>query len=558
MAKRPFKSDSAASYQRLRRQIREAAGTFRSQLEDELQRTFTGRKMTLISEIPEKNRGGEWDWWTDGKISKAEKARLRRNWMTRGGTTPDNLLPFDSAMNQKVAAENWLELTRKIDILRRFENTGKLPSNMAAYGGIDLNDVLEPLLADFKTDYRIDRLSPTRLLINSSEQDALKYFRELLEESAESYGQPSGGIKSRIASELDIPASSVSEDYLQDNFSRVKRTDEAGNVYDAYVSKGQKNISTTANRQRLMENIQRAKSVVQGDAVIPENSLPVYHPVSGELLGYSNPVKQGAFVADKGKREILVVDEGGNVIDLNKLIEPDKKRTKKSGSKTGPTGKTKKIGNKIFEEHKVINKQTGESESVFRLQGVADSAESAASKVAPEIKTYKENPVVGKVMGKKAALAAFDERLTEQLADENFLPSLEKSLEDSRFFDQFKTPEYGEDIKITRKEYVKDPITKVVSKVDQEKLIGKKITGFIDEAKRTPEEQAEILANVARRQSEAAAKRSAAAATAASDVTESVARSVATNPKSIKMLALGLAIGGFGAGYMNNRRKKNR
>jgi len=557
MAKRPFKSDSAASYQRLRRQIREAAGTFRSQLQDELERTFQGRKMTLISEIPEKNRGGEWDWWTNGKVSKAEKARLRRNWMTKGGMTPDDLLPFGSAMSQKTAAEDWLELTRKIDILRRFENTGKLPSNMAAYGGIDLNDVLEPLLADFKTDYRIDRLSPTRLLINTSEQDALKYFRELLEESAESYGEPSGGIKSRIASELDVPASSMDEDYLQDNFSRVKRTDEAGNVYDAYVSKGQKNISTTANRQRLMENIQRAKSIVQGDAVIPENTLPIYHPVSGELLGYGHPVKQGAFVADKGKRELLVVDEGGNVIDLNKLIEPDKRKT---GSKIGPTGKTKKIGNKIFEEHKVINKQTGKLESVFRLQGqgVADSAESAASKIAPKIKTYKENPVVGKVMGKKAALAAFDERTTAELADENFLPNLERYLEDSKFFDQFKTPVYGEDIRLIKKEYVKDPTTKVVSQVDQEKLIGKKITGFIDEAGRTSEEQAEILANVARRQSEAAAKRSAAAATAASDVTESVARSVATNPKSIKMLALGLAIGGFGAGYMNNRRKKNR
>lgn len=555
MAKRPFKSDSAASYQRLRRQIRETAGTFRSQLEDELQRTFTSRRMTLISEIPEKNRGGEWDWWTNGKLSKMEKARLRRNWMTKGGMTPDDLLPFGSAMSQKTAAEDWVELTRKIDILRRFENTGKLPSNMAAYGGIDLNDVLEPLLTDFKTDYRIDRLSPTRLLINTSEQDALQYFRELLEESAESYGQPSGGIKSRIASELDIPASSMSEDYLQDNFSRVKRTDEAGNVYDAYISKGQKNISTTANRQRLMENIQNAKKIVKGDAVIPENSLPIYHPVSGELLGYGNPVKQGAFVADKGKREMLVVDEG-NVIDLNKLMDPKQD----AKLKTGPTGKTKKVGNKIFEEHKVINKDTGKLDTVFKLQGqgVTDSVENAASKIAPEIKTYKENPVVGKVMGKKAALAAFDERVTEQLADENFLPSLEKYLEDSKFFDQFKIPEYGEDVKIIRKENVKDPITKVVSEVDQEKLIGKKVTGFIDEAKRTPEEQAEILANVARKHSEAAARRSAAAATATSDVTESVARSVATNPKSIKMLALGLAIGGFGAGYMHNRRKNNR
>lgn len=138
------------------------------------------------------------------------------------------------------------------------------------------------------------------------------------------------------------------------------------------------------------------------------------------------------------------------------------------------------------------------------------------------------------------------------------MPSLEKYLEDSKFFDQFKIPEYGEDVKIIRKENVKDPITKVVSEVDQEKLIGKKVTGFIDEAKRTPEEQAEILANVARKHSEAAARRSAAAATATSDVTESVARSVATNPKSIKMLALGLAIGGFGAGYMHNRRKNNR
>lgn len=69
--------------------------------------------------------GGEWDWWTEGKISKQEKARLRRSgYIAEGGSSPD---VFGLEKN----ADDYLDFTRRIDALQRFANTGKLAEGPA-------------------------------------------------------------------------------------------------------------------------------------------------------------------------------------------------------------------------------------------------------------------------------------------------------------------------------------------------------------------------------------------------------------------------------------------
>lgn len=69
--------------------------------------------------------GGEWDWWTEGKISKQEKARLRRSgYIAEGGFSPE---VFGLEKN----ADDYLDLTRRIDALQKFANTGKLAEGPA-------------------------------------------------------------------------------------------------------------------------------------------------------------------------------------------------------------------------------------------------------------------------------------------------------------------------------------------------------------------------------------------------------------------------------------------
>ncbi len=69
--------------------------------------------------------GGEWDWWTEGKISKQEKARLRRSgYIAEGGFGPD-------AFGLEKNADDYLDLTRRIDALQKFANTGKLAEGPA-------------------------------------------------------------------------------------------------------------------------------------------------------------------------------------------------------------------------------------------------------------------------------------------------------------------------------------------------------------------------------------------------------------------------------------------
>ena len=102
-------------------------------------------------------RGGEWDWWAN--LSKAEKSRISSNWTALGGMQPDQFGIDDSIPGQfrsvDEGVEEFLDLTRRIDVLKRYANTGKLPKNMDAYGGLDLDSIFSGVVSDYEMDMRV-------------------------------------------------------------------------------------------------------------------------------------------------------------------------------------------------------------------------------------------------------------------------------------------------------------------------------------------------------------------------------------------------------------------
>jgi hypothetical protein len=115
-------------YNSLKKELRLAA-----QKEADLYKGLFAEKYGVIKPISKTVRGtnnkkltgGEWDWWTDGQISKQEKARLRKSgYIAEGGFSPD-------VFGLEKGADEYLDLTRRIDILQKFAKTGKLAEGAA-------------------------------------------------------------------------------------------------------------------------------------------------------------------------------------------------------------------------------------------------------------------------------------------------------------------------------------------------------------------------------------------------------------------------------------------
>lgn len=140
---------------------------------------YPGKNLKLFSNA--KNKGGEWDWWES--LSSKEKNRLRRNWMSKDAPFgPDQIFDLHGA-------DEWLEQTRRIDVLRTFTSTGRLPKTSITdgYGNIDIDDVLKSSVDDISFDYRVD-ISPSQLFL-ADEKDQLEYFKTIQEESRIAYGE---------------------------------------------------------------------------------------------------------------------------------------------------------------------------------------------------------------------------------------------------------------------------------------------------------------------------------------------------------------------------------
>jgi hypothetical protein len=183
-------------------EINELKETFRSnaakEVED-LQSRFNKLGLSRLSPPPElqtrttmsgeKYRGrrqGEWDWYS--QLSSEEKARIRRNWTSPGGLTPDKLGMDDSIAGQfssvDDAVEEFLDLTRRIDALKRYVNTGKLPKNMNAFGGMDLDSIFSGVTSDLELDMR------TPISISGFYEDnPIEYWKNIQAISAEEYGE---------------------------------------------------------------------------------------------------------------------------------------------------------------------------------------------------------------------------------------------------------------------------------------------------------------------------------------------------------------------------------
>lgn len=179
----------------LRAVIRQRAGEEAAALEDQ----FTEKGLGFISPPPKLEtkttisgqkyrggRGGEWDFFSG--LSKAEKSRLRRSWTLPGGMQPDQFGIDDSITGQfrsvDEGIEEFLDLTRRIDVLKNYSKTGKLPSNMDAYGGLNLDSIFGGALGEIEMDMRVP-VSISGLY----GEDSLGYLSGLQADSAAAYGE---------------------------------------------------------------------------------------------------------------------------------------------------------------------------------------------------------------------------------------------------------------------------------------------------------------------------------------------------------------------------------
>lgn len=173
--------------EKLKAVLRASAAQEASVLESEFERKGLG----FISPPPElqtrtniggaKYRGrvqGEWDWYSN--LTKVEKNRLRRNWTSPGGMQPDQFGINDSITGQfrsvNEGVEEFLDLTRRIDVLKTYANTGRLPKNMDAYGGLDLDKIFSGVFNEIESELRVS-VSMSELL-----DDPLTYLSKLYNE----------------------------------------------------------------------------------------------------------------------------------------------------------------------------------------------------------------------------------------------------------------------------------------------------------------------------------------------------------------------------------------
>lgn len=107
---------------------------------------------------PPTSAGGEWDWFAE--LTRAERARITRRWMSPYGNGPDLIadafhLPVDEAMAE------WVRCTRLIDTAAsmhiRKSGSGYVPGS-ASVGGYEVDDLfphpdyrLADLFASFPT-----------------------------------------------------------------------------------------------------------------------------------------------------------------------------------------------------------------------------------------------------------------------------------------------------------------------------------------------------------------------------------------------------------------------
>ena len=125
-------------------------------------------KTTVSGQKIRGGRGGEWDAYTN--LHPAEKARLRKNWMSETGHAPDQMALEMGVDSSDQAFETFLNHSRQIDLLEYYGKTGRMPKNYSGYGGKALDSsFLDHLSIDLRILHDSD-LTPTQQLDYLKEQ----------------------------------------------------------------------------------------------------------------------------------------------------------------------------------------------------------------------------------------------------------------------------------------------------------------------------------------------------------------------------------------------------
>ena len=254
----------------LRAAIRQRAGEEAAALEDQFAEKGLGfispppkleTKTTISGQKYRGGRGGEWDFFSG--LSKAEKSRLRRNWTLPGGMQPDQFGIDDSITGQfrsvDEGVEEFLDLTRRIDVLKNYSKTGKLPSNMDAYGGLDLDSIFSGALGEIEMDMRV----PVRISGLYGE-DSLGYLSGLQADSAVAYGELFDDDFPTIA---DLKAQQVESEGLT-----VTKTTKPESFFNDYPFADDQPLKTQAQ-------INREAAIARGRASKNKTGITVGTPV---------------------------------------------------------------------------------------------------------------------------------------------------------------------------------------------------------------------------------------------------------------------------------------
>jgi len=300
----------------LKAEIRASAAKQASVLEDE----FASKGLGFISPPPELEtktttfgekyrgrRGGEWDFYLG--LSKAEKGRIRRNWTSPGGMQPDQFGIDGSITGQfdspDKAVEKFLDLTRRIDVLKRYANTGKLPKNMEAYGGLDLDSIFEGVLGEIEFNMRVP-ISISRLY----GEDSLGYLSGLQADSAAAYGE-------KLVDDAVLPPKTQAEIKAEISSESAKPTP---------LSRAEQKLKTIKKAQKTAVADAKRKTNLSVGTVVntPKTFVPVGDTVEDKLASIQalkNAAQTPITMTDADMRLEAAKARGRAMSPISDLIE---------------------------------------------------------------------------------------------------------------------------------------------------------------------------------------------------------------------------------------------
>lgn len=125
-----------------------------------------------------KTGAGEYDWYF--QLSQDEQQRLRNaDWLTNaeGAIQPDQVaMAMEQSLGREVSVDEamgrWLDLTRTIDASGLLERSGRLPANLARFGGWNWDNLAPRSGLSVSSLFNGDRAAATRYLAGAQQEAA--------------------------------------------------------------------------------------------------------------------------------------------------------------------------------------------------------------------------------------------------------------------------------------------------------------------------------------------------------------------------------------------------